>query len=190
MTASSPTILIIGRSQPVLDGAVKLLAERGLSAQTTNDFENVPAQIEARELELVVFGGQIPPAKNDEIRTQLRALAPSVTFLQGLGGIPGLIADQIQAALDGERPVPGQAPLYDAERRAIVLNLFAPLEVRVIVYWVTAMIPPDPTSESRLLFEGHLPAGEHHFQIPEDMTLGAAFATLHAADASWSFRLT
>jgi hypothetical protein len=190
MTPVAPKILIVGRSRRALEGAVELLSERGHAAYATNDFEDVPSQLDTAQLELAVFGGKVPPDTKAEIRAQLEARNPRLKVVQGLAGIPGLIADQVEAALAGEPQISGQTPTYDAGRRAIVLNLCAPRRVKVTVYWITATIPPDPTSDSRVLFDGHLLAGEHLFVIPEDVSLDAAFATLHVTDASWSFRLT
>jgi hypothetical protein len=44
-------------------------------------------------------------------------------------------------------------------------------------------------SESRVLVDEQLPAREHRFVLPEEVNLDAAFATVRAARASWSFRL-
>jgi hypothetical protein len=187
--SNTPDVLIIGRSQLVLDRAVALLAERGVVARATNDFDGVSGLLGAGSPRLTVFGGQVPPAKREEIRGEIEAHNPHARFLQGLAGIPGLIADQVEQALDGERPVPGQTPRYDAARRAILLDLYAPLDVRVTTYWVTAPVPPDPASEARVLFDGALGPGEHAFALGADIALDAAFATVRAGAAGWSFRL-
>lgn len=182
-------VLVIGRSQAVLDATVDLLLERGYSAQATNDFEAITDQADPRTLDLVVFGGQIPPAKKVEMREQISAANQVVMFVQGLSGIPGLIVDQVSAALAGEQLIPGQAPLYDAADGTIGLSLYASLEVKVTVYWITELIPPDPKSDSLVLHDGPLQPGDYAFEIPNTVSLDAAFATVRAGTAIWSFRL-
>jgi hypothetical protein len=189
MTTATKNVLVVGRSQLVLATTVALLAERGYHAQATREFDNIARQFDAAELDIVVFGGQVGPDQKTEIRNALVAVNPNLEFLQGLAGIPGLIVDQVVAAVADEVVIPGQAPLYDAETREIRLSLFAPLEVKVTAYWATEMVPPDPKSDSVVLHDGQLPAGEHAFPIPDSVALNAAFATVLAGGASWSFRL-
>lgn len=190
MHDSIPNILLIGRSRRVLDAAVALLRGRGYNAEGTNDFDDITARFETGRLAVAVFGGQVPPDTRVEIRQQIEALNDRTVFVQGLAGIPGLIAEQVQQALDGERTIPGQAPVYDPTRVAILLSLFAPLEVTVTAYWITSLTGPEPESESRVLFDGSSAAGDHAFAIPDDVALDAAFATVRAGDARWSFRLS
>jgi hypothetical protein len=182
-------VLVIGRSKAVIDDTVELLSERGYDASATNDFESIADRFDPRALDLVVLGGQVPPAAKDEIREQILAANDAVVFVQGLSGIPGLIADQVAGALAGEPPVPGQSPLYDSGARKITLSLYASLDVEVTIYWVTELVPPDPKSDSVVLHDGSLPAGDHAFEVPAVVSLDAAFATVRAGGAIWSFRL-
>jgi hypothetical protein len=190
MTDTHPKVLVIGRSQAVLKATVDLLRDRGYAAQATDNFEAITDQADPRTLELVVFGGQVAPAKKAEIREDISALNPAVRFVQGLSGIPGLIADQVTGALAGEEQIPGQAPFYEAATKTIALSLYASLEVMVTAYWITELIPPDPKSDSLVLHDGPLPAGDHAFEIPDTVSLdAAAFATVSAGASIWSFRL-
>jgi hypothetical protein len=189
MHDATPNILLIGRSRRVLDEAVAILRERGYAAEGTNDFGDITGRFDTSRLDVTVFGGQVPPDTRVEIREQIEALGERVVFVQGLSGIPGLIAEQVQQALDGERTIPGQTPVYDAAQRAILLSLFAPLDVTVTAHWITSLTGPEPESESRVLFDGPEAAGDHVFAIPGDVALDAAFATVRAGDARWSFRL-
>lgn len=184
-----PGVLVIGRSQKVLDGTVELLSERGYAAQATNDFDAITDRFDPRALDLVLFGGQVPPAKKEKMREQILAANDAVAFVQGLSGIPGLIADQVAGFFAGEPPIPGQSPVYDTAARAIAFDLYAPLEVKVTVYWITELVPPDPKSDSLVLQDGPLPPGPRAFEIPAAVSLDAAFATVRAGDAIWSFRL-
>lgn len=188
MTADS-TVLVIGRSQAVLDQAVAHLGRLGHEAKATNDFSPITGRFDPERLDVVVFGGQVPPDRKAALAEEIGAANPRVIVVQGLAGIPGLIADQVRQALAGEHPIPGQAPIFDPARRAIVLNLFAPLDVTVTAYWLTALIPPDPKSDSQVLVDDRLPAGEHTFTLPDHANPDAAFASVRAGDARWSFRL-
>jgi len=190
-TDTDHKVLVIGRSQANLNATVDLLQERGYAAQATNNFEAITDQADPRTLELVVFGGQVAPAKKDEMREEISAANHAVKFIQGLSGIPGLIVDQVAGALTGEQVIPGQAPIYEAARKTIALSLYASLDVMVTIYWITEMIPPDPKSDSLVLHDGPLPAGDHAFELPHTVSLdAAAFATVRAGTAIWSFRLT
>ncbi|WCB93374.1 hypothetical protein DSM104299_02087 [Baekduia alba] len=190
MTTATPGVLIVGRSPLVLETTLALLSERGYDAHATSDFGDITGQFDAAELDVVVLGGQVPPDRKAEMREALRAVNPRLAVVQGLAGIPGLLVDQVEATVAGETAVPGQAPVYDAEQRAIELVLFAPLEVEVTVYWITELVPPNPKSASAILVQGALRAGEHRVRVPDAVALDAAFATVVAGAASWSFRLT
>jgi hypothetical protein len=187
--SDSPSILIIGRSRVVLDGAVEILRQRGLAAVASNDLEHPAGETEPGQLRAVIFGGQVSPDRKAEIRAQLEAANPELKFVQGLAGIPGLVADQAEDAVIPEQLIPGQAPSFDPVRRVIALSTFAPLDVVVTVYWATEFVPPDPKSESLVLVDERLPAGEHSFALPDSVNLDAAFATVRANGARWSFRL-
>jgi hypothetical protein len=187
--SDSPSILIVGRSRLVLDGAVEILRQRGLTAIASSDVDNPAVEAESGRLKVVVFGGQVAPDKKAEIQAQLQTGNPGLKFVQGLAGIPGLVADQAEDAILPEQLIPGQAPIFDASRRAIVLSTFAALDVVVTIYWATELVPPDPKSDSLVLVDDRLPAGDHSFVLPEDVNLDAAFATVRADGARWSFRL-
>ena len=92
------SVLLIGKSQLVLDGAVAGLRALGHKADATNDFTNVTGRVDARTIDLIVFGGQVPPYRKAEL-ANIAAINPQLIFVQGLAGIPGLIVDQVQGAL-------------------------------------------------------------------------------------------
>jgi len=53
-------VLLIGKSQLVLDESVARLRDLGYRALATNDFTDVSGRFDVKELDLVVFGGQVP----------------------------------------------------------------------------------------------------------------------------------
>jgi hypothetical protein len=190
MTTPTKSVLIAGRSPEVLDTTLALLTERGYRAHVTSEFDDITARFDADALDIVVFGGQVTPDQKAEMRSALADVNPDLEFLQGLAGIPGLLVDQVDGAVAGETPIPGQAPIYDPGAGEIKIALFAPLAIKVIVYWITELVPPNPKSASAVVVDDTLPPGEHRVAIPESVSLDAAFATVRAGDAWWSFRLT
>src|SRR5204863_273553 len=129
---------------------VSLLHDRGFTAESTNRFDDVLADFDVRQLDLVVFGGQVPEAQRAALKRDILARNGRVSFVQGLSGIPGLIARQVAGAFaprDRDRESP---PCYDADERAITLSLRKFRDVTVIAWWPTASVPPNPVSDSLL----------------------------------------
>jgi hypothetical protein len=91
-------VLLIGKSQLVLDESVAGLRELGYKAEATNDFSDITGRFDVNEIDLVVFGGQVPPDRKAELRAEIGAINAGVIFVQGLAGIPGLIINQVQRA--------------------------------------------------------------------------------------------
>jgi len=117
------------------------------------------------------------------------AVNPQVIFLNGLSGIPGLIVNQIRgafAARDGETMPP---PELNPERRTIELRLADPERVTVTAWWTTRAVPPDPQSDSLVLFDHDLPAGDHTVAIPDHIPVQGAFATVQIGAAISAFSI-
>ena len=178
MPASTASVLIIGRSEKVLEETVDLLRADGRAAGATNDFDNVDTHFDIASLDIVVFGGMVPPQTKAALRTDLAAANPTIAFVQGLAGIPGLIAAQVQAAAAPSRCEPGSIN-YDADSRTVGISLRAPEEVRVIAFWGTAFVPPDPESTSEVIFDGMMSAGRHIVPLPAYIPTAASFVVVH-----------
>ena len=189
MPDESTGVLVVGRSQLVLDAVLETLTERGYRAVVSRDADDITEQVDAAALDVVVFGGQVTQQQKAEMRAALSAVRPDLAFLQGLAGIPGLIVDQIDGWVNRDVSIAGQAPVYEPDERAIRLVLFAPLQVEVTVYWITELVPPDPKSTSVVLANGPLPEGRHTFRVPDGVALDLGFASVRAGAASWSFPL-
>ena len=125
MATNSPqrSVLLIGKSQRVLDDALAGLRDLGHHAEATNDFTDVTARFDLNEVDLVVFGGQVPPDRRAELREEISAINPQVILVQGLAGIPGLIVDQVEGALASQDHDPSQAPTFTPETRLIQVAL-------------------------------------------------------------------
>lgn len=183
----TPSVLVIGRSRRVLDEILAGLHELGYAAQATNDFfADIPAQFDPTKIDLVVFGGAVPPERKAELREQIAAINPAVLFVQGLAGIPGLIINQIRGAFAGERT---ERPRYSAGERSITLTVAEPRAVEVTVWWITSTTPPNPASESLVLVDERVGAGTHTVRIPDQIPADRAFATVQVDDAIDAFSL-
>ena len=180
-------ILVIGRSESVLSEAVTILREKGHAAGATNEFDRALDLFDAGQLDLVVFGGMVPPDTRDRLREQISARNPAVAFVQGYAGIPGLIAAQAEAALSEGTTGPATSVSYDAPSRSIGLSLDRPQDVTVTAWWHTSFVPPEPKSTSRVILDEELPAGAHTIAIPDEVPAQASFATVSIGPSVHAF---
>ena len=177
------SVLLIGKSQLVLDDAVAGLRALGYTADATNDFTDVTGRFDAKTIDLVVFGGQVPADRKAELKDETAAINPQIIFVQGLAGIPGLIVNQVQGAFTARGQDPSEAPTYTPDERSIRLTLTDPATVKVTAWWQTSFVPPDPESDSLLLLDDRLAAGEHVVSVPDLVPPKAAFATVQIDEA-------
>lgn len=185
------SVLLIGRSRRVLDGAVNGLCRLGYTAEGTNDFTDVGERFNAAALGVVVFGGQVPVERRAELRKELGSRNPRLIFVQGLAGIPGLIVDQVEGAFSGvarEDPASGR-PTYDAVARSIRFRLAGTADVRATAWWQTVFVS-DPKSDSIVLIDEELEAGDHEIAIPVAVPRRAAFATVRVGAAVSAFSIS
>ena len=175
----SSAVLVIGRSENVLTETVELLLADGQSAGATNDFNNVLALFDATALDTVVFGGMVPPDTKEALRAQLRDASPEVEIIQGLAGIPGLIAAQVKASLTPTGD-DGAAVAYDSDERVLKLSFDLPQVVRLTAFWATSLVPPEPKSTSKVVFNELLPAGRHVLPLPDSIPDVASFIVVEA----------
>jgi hypothetical protein len=191
MTTDDPrrSVLLIGKSQLVLDESVAGLRDLGYNADATNDFSDITPRFGVEKIDLVVFGGQVPPDRKDELEEEIRAINPHVIFVQGLAGIPGLIAGQVEAALTAEHQGSTRAPAFVREDRTVRLTLADPADVKAVVWWQTSFVPPDPKSDSLVLLDDHLAAGDHTIPVPDHIPPRAAFATARVDAAIYAFSI-
>jgi hypothetical protein len=191
MTADNTdrSVLVLGRSQLVIDDAVAGLHELGYTAQATNDFADITRRYDVVDIDLVVFGGQVPPDREAALKQEIGAINPHVIFVEGLAGIPGLIVNQIQGAFAAEHQDLAQAPTYTPDGRTIRLTLAEPHDVRATLWWTTATVPPDPKSDSLVLLDDRLAAGDHTIPVPGHIPPKRAFATVQIDAAIHAFSI-
>jgi hypothetical protein len=102
-----------------------------LQAEATNDFTDITGQFDVKEINLVVFGGQVPPERTADLGEEIGALNPRVIFVQGLAGIPGLIVNQVRGAFTATHQNPARAPSYTPDDHSIRLTLADPADVKL-----------------------------------------------------------
>jgi hypothetical protein len=195
---SQRSVLVIGASQRVLDDCFAALRDLGYTAQGTNEFfSDITGRFDVAHIDLVSLGGLVPSDRKAELKEQIVAINPRVIFLDSLAGIPGLIASQVQEAFTADRQDPARAPAYAPGDRSIRLTLADPAAVKMTLWWRTALIPPDPKSDSLVLFDGQLPSGDHAIGVPAGFPPETAtpsgqraapwFATVHVGPAIYNF---
>jgi hypothetical protein len=180
-------VLVVGRSETVLSEAVTILREKGYAAGATNEFDRALDLFDAGQLDLVVFGGMVPPDTKEHLRAQISARNPAAAFVQGYAGIPGLIAQQVEAAFSDGTTGPAASVSYDARSRSIAMSLDGPQAVTVIAWWGTSFVPPEPKSTSRVILDEELPAGAHTIAIPAEVPAQASFATVSIGPSVHAF---
>ncbi len=138
-------VLVVGRSPSVLVATVDILRAKGYSADATNQFDQVLDDYDVTDLDVLVFGGMVPADTKQQLREDISERNPHVTFVQGLAGIAGLIAAQVQAATSAEALDSGEV-VYDAAQRSVQLTLndSAPVTVEA----TRRGVPHHPTSRS------------------------------------------
>jgi hypothetical protein len=183
------SVLLIGKSQLVLDESVAGLRDLGYRAEATNDFSDITGRFDVNAIDLVVFGGQVPADRKAELTEEFAAINPGVIFVQGLAGIPGLIINQVRGAFAAGQQDTTHAATYAPDERSIRLTLSGPADVKVTVWWQTAFVPPDPKSDSLLLLHDTLAGGDHAIPVPDQVPPKAAFATVEIDAAIYAFSI-
>ena len=181
---SESRVLIIGRSENVLSETVQILRRIGHAAGASNDFTDVMDLFDMAAVDIVVFGGMVPPDTKELLRKQISDRNPAMTFVQGFAGIAGVIAAQVQATRTGDANArTGLAVTYDSQTRTVDLHLDRPENVQVVAWWATSFTPPEPRSTSLVLVDAGLPAGKHTVTLPGEVPSQASFVTVTAGDA-------
>ncbi len=176
------SILVVGRSPGVLEDTVAILRSKGYAANATNQFDRVLDDYDVADIDVVVFGGMVPADTKQHLREQISARNTDVTFLQGLAGIAGLIAAQVQGLIASNEP-DGSDVVYNADNRMVQVTLSEPAHVTVNAWWATSFTPPEPASTSLQLLDNDLTAGRHAIALPERVPSQASFVTVAVGSA-------
>jgi hypothetical protein len=175
-------VLVVGRSPGVLLDAVDILRGRGFRADATNQFDDVLADYDASSVDLLVFGGMVPADMKQHLREKVSALNPAVRIVQGLGGIAGLIAAQVEAAATTASATEAAADVaYDNDGRSLQITLTEPAYAVVEAWWGTSFQPPEPQSAHAVVFTGELTPGRHAITLPDHVPSQASFTAVRVA---------
>jgi CheY-like chemotaxis protein len=175
--AGAARVLVVGRSPSVLAATAELLREKGYRADVTNQFGEVLADYDLADLDVLVFGGMIPPDTKQHLTEETTRRNAGITLVQGLAGIPGVIAAQVQAITASGSPETGRAA-YDETTRTLSLTLGEAEHVSIEALWGTSFTPPEPKSTSMPVFAGDLAAGTHDIVLPSQVPDVASFAAV------------
>ena len=185
-TTSGPErILVIGRSPSVILDAADILRSKGFHADATNQFDEVLTEYDTTNLDVVVFGGMVPPSTKRYLREEISKVNSHVTFVQGLAGIAGLIAAQVEGVASPAAHQNGVA--YDTTSRSVQLTLKEPAQVVVEAWWATSFTPPEPTSTSMRVVDSHFQSGTYVVPLPTEVPPVASFVTVSVGPAVHAF---
>ncbi|MFI2296630.1 hypothetical protein [Isoptericola sp. NPDC019571] len=184
MTDRTTRVLVVGRSARALTETVSMLRARGIAANATNQFDRVLEDYDARDLDLVLFGGQVPPPLREHLEAEMLRRHPDVQLRSGLGGMAPLLTAQVEELVGG--PAPGVE--HDAESRELRVTLTAPAHVTATALWAVP-VPPDPVPHTVALLDTTLPAGRHAIPVPRDVPAQGAFAAVRVDDRTSVVRL-
>jgi hypothetical protein len=185
MDEPTTRVLIIGRSPNVILDAADILRGKGFRAEATNQFDEVLREYDTANLDVVVFGGMVPPNTKRHLREEISKVNGHVTFVQGLAGIAGLIAAQVESvrATGGD----DSAVAYDSTTRTVRIHLREPAQVVVEAWWGTSFAPPEPRSTSMRVMDSRLDPGEHSVALPAEVPTVASVVTVSIGTAVQAF---
>ncbi|WP_198681906.1 hypothetical protein [Kribbella rubisoli] len=160
---------------------MELLRGSGYRADASNQFDQVLEDYDVGAIDVLVFGGMVPPDTKAHLSAEIGRRNAAVTFVQGLVGIPGVIAAQVDAVTRGSSSS-GVEVEYIPEGRIIRVTLPGDVRVTVDAFWMTSWTPPEPGSTSSTVFEGDLTTGSHDVALPERVPSEASFAVVTVGD--------
>ncbi|MEU2202440.1 hypothetical protein [Isoptericola sp. NPDC019482] len=184
MNSRTPRVLVVGRSAQALTETVSMLRARGIAANATNQYDRVLEDYDARDLDLVLFGGQVPAALREHLEAELLRRHPHVRLRSGLGGLAPLLSAQVEELLGG----PPSGVEHDAEARELRVTLATPAHVTATALWAVP-VPPDPVPHAVALLDTTLQAGRHTIPVPPDVPAQGAFAAVRVGDRTTVVRL-
>ena len=144
-------------------------------------------EYDTTDLNVVVLGGMVPPDAKQYLKNEISKVNDHVTFVQGLAGIPGLIAAQVEGVTATATDEIGVA--YDPRKRTVRLTLQAPAQVVVQAWWATSFAPPEPTSTSMRVIDLPFDSSEHVIPLPAEVPSVASFVTVCVGPAIHAFTL-
>jgi hypothetical protein len=68
------SVLVLGRRQVVIDNPVVRLRDLGYTAHASKDFADITTRYAVEHIEVVVFGGQVPPDREAALAEEISAI--------------------------------------------------------------------------------------------------------------------
>jgi hypothetical protein len=145
----------------------------------------VLTEYDTANIDVVVFGGMVPPHAKQHLTEEISKINGHVAVVQGLAGIAGLIAAQVQGVTS--TAADDNHVAYDTTTRTVQLTLQEPAQVVVEAWWATSLTPPEPTSTSMRVIDSRLDTGEHLIPLPAEVPPVASFVTVTVGPAVRAF---
>ncbi|MFD6177928.1 MULTISPECIES: hypothetical protein [unclassified Isoptericola] len=184
MTDRTTRVLVVGRSARALTEVVALLRAQGYPANATNQFDRVLDDYDPADVDLVIFGGFVPPALREHLEAELGRRHPGIRCVGGLGGVAPLLVAQVEELTRGA----ALGVRHDEAEHAVRVTTTEPAHVTVTVLWGVP-VPPDPIPHVVAVADDDLPAGAHAFALPADTPAHGAFARVQIGDRVSVLRL-
>jgi hypothetical protein len=177
---------VIGRSPSVLVDTVAILRSKGYSTDATNQFDRVLDDYRAEDIDIVVFGGMVPASTKQHLRQEIGERNAHVTFVQGLAGIAGLIAAQVDGVITASEPDESHV-VYHEDLRSVHLTLHKAARVTVEAWWHTSFTPPEPKSTTMQVLDTDFEEGSHSIALPAEVPSVASFLAVAAGSVVRTF---
>jgi hypothetical protein len=132
---SANRVLVLGRLPGVLEDVMQQLGARGVSARGSTDAEHAADQFDARDFDLISFGGGVVGPLNERLRLEFTRQNSQVHFLDVFAPVA---VKQIISALEGpDKPLRYVADFHVAEDGSdyvVTATILQPCEVRIEVH--------------------------------------------------------
>jgi hypothetical protein len=128
----------------------------------------------------------VPADTKQHLRQQIGERNAHVTFVQGLAGIAGLIAAQVEGVITAGEPDDSHV-VYDEDQRSVHLTLHKTARVTVQAWWATSFTPPEPKSTSMQVLDAELQEGSYSIALPAEVPSVASFLAVTIGPAVRTF---
>ena len=132
---STNRVLVLGRLPGILEDVTQQLVARGVSARGSIDAEHAADQFDAKDFDLISFGGGVVGPLNERLRLEFTRQNSQVQFLDVFAPVA---VKQIVAALEGpDKPLRYVADFRVAEDGSdyvVTATILQPCTVRIEVH--------------------------------------------------------
>jgi hypothetical protein len=132
---SANRVLVVGRMPEVLQDVTQQLVARGVSARGSIDAEHAAEQFDAKDFDLISFGGGVVGPLNERLRREFTRQSSHVQFLDVFA--PVAVEQIISALASPDKPLRYVADFKVAEEGSdyvLTATILQPCEVRIEVH--------------------------------------------------------